>query len=84
MLRLTYKELAARASVVEPVSADALKKWEATEGPIRAITAKVDAVVKTLEAAGIEFIPAGSYQGTGGPGVRLRGRQFAERGASPE
>lgn len=72
MLRLTYKDLAARASEVEPVSADALKKWEATEGPIRAITAKVDAVVKTLEAAGIEFIPAGSYRGTGGPGVRLR------------
>jgi transcriptional regulator with XRE-family HTH domain len=25
-----------------------------------------------LEVAGIEFIPAGAYQGDGGPGVRLR------------
>ncbi|HYH17900.1 MAG TPA: helix-turn-helix transcriptional regulator [Azospirillum sp.] len=25
-----------------------------------------------LEAAGVEFIPAGAYQGEGGPGVRLR------------
>ena len=72
LLRWTHKELSDRASVTEPVSVDALRKWEATDGPIRGITAKVNAVVLVLEAAGVEFIPAGSYLGTGGPGVRLR------------
>lgn len=27
---------------------------------------------RALEAAGVEFIPTGAYQGDGGPGVRLR------------
>jgi len=26
-----------------------------------------------MEAAGVVFIPAGSYQGEGGPGLRLKG-----------
>jgi len=31
-----------------------------------------------LEAQGVEFIPAGAYQGEGGPGVRLRAAPSAE------
>lgn len=27
----------------------------------------------TMESAGVVFIPAGAYQGEGGPGVRLKG-----------
>lgn len=33
----------------------------------------VEALERTLEAAGIEFIPTGPYSGDGGPGVRLKG-----------
>jgi Predicted transcriptional regulator with C-terminal CBS domains len=36
----------------------------------RASTAQ--AIRAALESAGVEFIPAGQYQGDGGPGVRLR------------
>ncbi|WP_448208577.1 helix-turn-helix domain-containing protein [Azospirillum sp. sgz302134] len=28
-----------------------------------------------LESAGVEFIPAGHYQGNGGPGVRMKAPQ---------
>ncbi|KAA0582676.1 helix-turn-helix transcriptional regulator [Azospirillum sp. Sh1] len=37
-----------------------------------------------LEAAGVEFIPAGSYRGEGGPGVRLRKPAPTGGGASLE
>ena len=59
LVRWTLKDLSEKASSIEPVSADALKKWEATDGPIRGINAKIEAVVRTLEAAGVEFIPDG-------------------------
>ena len=72
LLRWTLKDLSRRASEFEPVSADALKKWEATNGPIRGITAKVDAVQRALEAAGVQFIPEGEYHGSGGSSARLR------------
>jgi len=32
----------------------------------------IDSIRTPLESAGIEFIPAGSYQGEGGPSVRLK------------
>lgn len=72
LLRWTHKELSDKASEIEPVSVDALRKWEAVDGPIRGITAKVNAVATVLESSGIEFIGLGAYQGEGGPGVRLK------------
>lgn len=66
LLRWTHKELAEKASQFEPVSVDALRKWEATNGPIRGINTKVDAVVKVLEAAGVELLNSDA------PGARLR------------
>lgn len=35
--------------------------------------ASIAAMQAALEAAGVEFIPAGGASGDGGPGVRLRG-----------
>ncbi|MGY0713119.1 hypothetical protein [Azospirillum argentinense] len=66
LLRWTLKDLSAKASAIEPVSSDALKKWEATDGPIRGINTKIDAVVKVLEAAGVELLNSDA------PGARLR------------
>ncbi len=77
LLRWTLKELSDRASASEPVSIDALRKWEAVDGSIRGISAKVDAVVRVLEAAGVIFIPANGE----GPGVRLR--KHADRTETP-
>ena len=38
-----------------------------------AMHSTVTKMQSALEAAGVVFIPAGQYQGEGGPGVRLRG-----------
>jgi transcriptional regulator with XRE-family HTH domain len=66
LLRWTHKELAERASQIEPVSVDALRKWEAIDGPIRGIAPKLNAVVTVLEAAGVELLNHGQ------PGARLK------------
>lgn len=40
----------------------------------RSSVANAERLRTALESAGIEFIPAGNYQGEGGPGSRLRER----------
>lgn len=47
-----------------------LARLESGETQPRAST--LASILGALEAAGVEFIPAGAYQGEGGPGVRLR------------
>lgn len=42
------------------------------EGGGDALGGTLDKIEAALAAAGIEFIPAGDYHGTGGPGVRLK------------
>jgi transcriptional regulator with XRE-family HTH domain len=39
----------------------------------RSSAGNAEKVQTVMEAAGVVFIPAGSYQGEGGPGVRLKG-----------
>lgn len=43
------------------------------EGGGDALGGTLDKIEAALEAAGAVFIPAGDYQGSGGPGVRLKG-----------
>lgn len=66
LLRWSQDKLATEASRIHPVSPDAIKKWEATNGPINATTARVDAVLRTIDAAGIELLNHGQ------PGARLK------------
>ncbi len=42
------------------------------EGGGEALAGTLMKMQEALETAGVEFISAGSYQGDGGPGVRLR------------
>lgn len=48
------------------------------EGGGDALAGTLGKIQAALEGAGVEFISAGSYQGTGGAGVRLRTRDQAE------
>lgn len=64
-LGLGVRELAERASV----STNTITRLERGEG---LYPRTVDTIRVALETAGIEFIPAGAYQGEGGPGVRLK------------
>jgi transcriptional regulator with XRE-family HTH domain len=64
-LGLGVRELAERASV----STNTITRLERGEG---LYSRTVEAIRAALEAAGVEFIPAGAYQGEGGPGVRLK------------
>lgn len=64
-LGLGVRDLAEAAKV----SPDTIARLERGEA-LRERT--IDSVRAALEAAGVEFIPAGAYQGEGGPGVRLR------------
>lgn len=41
----------------------------------RSSAGNAEKVQAALEAAGAVFIPAGDYQGSGGPGVRLKGNE---------
>lgn len=61
------KDLAEAAGVSLPT----IQRMEKL-GLERSSAGNVEKVQKALESAGIEFIPAGGYQGEGGPGVRLR------------
>lgn len=56
----------AEAAKVSPDTIARLERGEA----LRERT--IDSVRAALENAGIVFIPAGAYQGEGGPGVRLK------------
>ncbi|TWA76878.1 helix-turn-helix protein [Azospirillum brasilense] len=42
------------------------------EGGGDALTGTMGKIQSALEAAGVEFIPSGTYQGEGGLGVRLK------------
>ncbi|CAA2109004.1 hypothetical protein MBUL_04497 (plasmid) [Methylobacterium bullatum] len=64
MCRIEQSELAERAGV----SVDTIKRLERTAGPISANIKTINAVVKTLEAAGVVFID----ENGSGAGVRLR------------
>lgn len=56
----------AKAAGVTPNTVSRIEAGgDALAGTLRKIQA-------ALESQGIEFIPAGSYHGDGGPGVRLR------------
>jgi predicted transcriptional regulator len=52
------------------VSVDTIKRLERTVGQVSANVLTVNAITKTLESAGVEFVP----ENGGGPGVRLRRR----------
>ena len=64
LLRMPADKLAdaARVSLVT------IRRAEALEGPVRMMPANLEAISRTLEAAGVEFIP----ENGGGAGVRLR------------
>lgn len=64
-LTMGVRELAERASV-SPTTVTRLERGEGL------YPRTVDTIRAALEAAGVEFIPAGAYQGEGGPGVRLK------------
>ena len=60
-------ELAAASHLSMPT----IRRMEGPLGPGRSTAANVDAVQRTLEAAGVVFLAAGA-DAAGGPGVRLR------------
>lgn len=62
LARIEQADLATRAGV----SLGTVKRLEATVGPVSANVTTVDAVVRALEAAGVEFTNGGE------PGVKLR------------
>lgn len=64
LLRLPAEKLAETAGV----SLVTIRRAETSDGPVRMMPANAEALRRTLEAAGIEFIP----ENGGGPGVRLR------------
>lgn len=49
------------------VSIATIKRLEPLSGPVRANRVTIDAIVRALEAAGVDLIP----ENGGGPGVRL-------------
>jgi len=66
LLGLTQADIAARSNLSVPT----LKRMEASEGPVAGMQNNVDAVVRALESAGVEFIP----ENGAGAGVRMRSR----------
>jgi transcriptional regulator with XRE-family HTH domain len=62
MARIEQADLAGQANV----SVETIKRLERTEGPVSANVQTVDAVMRALEAAGVEFTNGGQ------PGVRMR------------
>ncbi|EPY00369.1 helix-turn-helix domain-containing protein [Magnetospirillum fulvum] len=65
-LGLGVRELAEKADV-SPNTITRLERGESMQ------RRTVETIRTALESAGIAFIPAGDYQGSGGPGVRLVG-----------
>lgn len=65
-VRMSIAELG-EAADVRPMT---VSSFERGAGVHASTIAKLQAA---LEAAGVEFIPAGEASGDGGPGVRLRG-----------
>ncbi len=64
MVQWRAVELAQRAGV----GLSTVQRAEGQSGPVTMMRANMDALQRTLEAAGIEFIP----ENGGGPGVRMR------------
>jgi len=62
----SVREMAGRADV----NFNTVSRFENGAG-VHART--VEALERALSEAGIVFIPVGDYQGSGGPGVRLKG-----------
>jgi len=58
------RELAEKAGT----TANTVSRFENGADALGGTLTKIEAA---LQAAGIEFIPAGTYQGEGGPGIRL-------------
>lgn len=69
MLRIDQKQFASLTHVTMAV----MRRMERTRGPIVAAPGLLEAMRLALEDAGIELIPAGPYQGIGGPGLRMKG-----------
>lgn len=61
---LTQADVAVRSNVSVPT----LKRMEASEGMVTGMANNIDAVVRALKGAGVDFIP----ENGGGAGVRLR------------
>ena len=66
LLRMSADKLADAAGI----SLVTIRRAEALDGPVTMMRANFEAIRRTLEAAGIEFIP----ENGGGVGVRLRTR----------
>ena len=64
LLRMPAETLAAIAGV----SLATIRRAEALSGQVTMMRANAEALQRTLEAAGVEFIP----ENGGGPGVRIR------------
>ena len=66
-LKWSARELAERSGV----SWDTIQRMDSAEGPVPGRHVNVDKVMKTLQAAGVEFVEDGQSSLAGGPGVRL-------------
>ena len=64
--RWSRKKLAQEASRFHSVSEETIRDWEGVDGVINATTARVDAVRRAFDDAGVELLNHGS------PGARLR------------
>ncbi|MDX1400857.1 MAG: hypothetical protein R3245_02955 [Kiloniellales bacterium] len=73
MLRLDQKQF----SALIHVTVGAVQRMEKTRGPLKLNAGLLEAVSSALEAAGLELIDAGHFEGTGGPGIRFAGQPVA-------
>lgn len=71
-LQIGVRELAE----ISGVSAMTITRFET--GKTKGYAETLDKLQRALEAAGVECIPAGPYQGDSGPGVRLRSSASVE------
>ena len=66
LLRLSAEDLASRSKV----GVATIRRAEAHDGPTAMTAVNAEAIRRTLESAGVEFIP----ENGGGAGVRLKSR----------
>lgn len=66
LLRWSQRRLSDETSQLHPVSADTIKRWEGIDGAINATSAGIAAVIRTLQAQGVELLNDGA------PGARIR------------
>jgi transcriptional regulator with XRE-family HTH domain len=61
-----------------------LRRLEKQSGPLQTTPQLLKQALKILRERGVELVPAGLYVGTGGPGLRLKGRASkAEKNKTP-